>query len=700
MEINNDFRRDLLNRLKLTALEHLSFEEELFFEEVSELLQSAGILDDIEYAPYRSTSKGMRLDGYSWNELEKTLSIIVNHYSGDEKAPNLTNSDINKIAGRATKFLEQLDSAKFLDSLEVSSDRVVADQLRLYLPDAQKLRIVIYSDCDLSTRLKKIPVKDILNRPTNIEIWAIDRIASLSMAEGESESFTVDLVDICGGLDALPANTSEHNSRTYLCVVPGAVLSKLYDEFGQRLLEANVRTFLDFRSGVNKGIRKALLTEPENFFAYNNGLTCTATDVTLTEESGKVIIRKLENLQIVNGGQTTASIYFAPREKGGMGDYQYKDIDLEKVFVQMKLTVISNPDVLDEMKSNISEYANTQNSIQKSDLVSNHPFHRNIEKMALSTSMPAGHHGVSTKWFYERARGQYNTRLRALTPAKQRQFKAEFPPSQKFSKTDMAKFENTWRMRPFEVKKGAQANLKLLGARIAEEYEKDEDSFKQVFYRDLISKAILFKEADSSIFSSAWYRDESGFKAETVTYTLAFLRNLLMKRGQDINLERIFKSQSISENLRAEIVNLGLFVRGKILDPNFRNGVANPSEFCKSQKGWELIKGLDYHIRYLSSADVLTLNQQKEMMKEKDELKAAGRQINDYEIIMQTSSQEWLEIRSFFISQGYPPFHKYINLTLKCSNIHGGKVIPTEQEMKEAIELRKKAYELGFDFVA
>ena len=243
----------------------------------------------------------------------------------------------------------------------------------------------------------------------------------------------------------------------------------------------------------------------------------------------------------------------------------------------MKLTVIRDEEKIENLKSRISQYANTQNSIQKSDLVSNHPFHRNLEKLALSIPMPAGETGLSTKWFYERARGQYTTRIRALTKAQKDRFMLEFPKSQKFSKTDMAKFENTWRMKPNEVKKGAQANLKLLGEVISEEYDKDEAQFKHAFYRELIAKAILFKSADSTIFKSDWYKDESGFKAEAVTYTLAFLRYLLIQQKKDINLSRIFQNQDISPTLSKQIEVLGQFVREKILDPAFRGGQGNPS---------------------------------------------------------------------------------------------------------------------------
>ena len=165
-------------------------------------------------------------------------------------------------------------------------------------------------------------------------------------------------------------------------------------------------------------MRKSLVTEPEHFFAYNNGLTVTATGIETEIESGQLVLTALENMQIVNGGQTTAAIYFSPREKGGIKGadktYSYSSIDLDKVYVQMKLTVIEDKQEAESIKANIATFANSQNSIQQSDLVSNHPFHLNIETRSRKQLMPAGEAGLSTKWFYERARGQYTTKLRAL----------------------------------------------------------------------------------------------------------------------------------------------------------------------------------------------------------------------------------------------------------------------------------------------
>jgi hypothetical protein len=699
MDKLNEFKRELINGVKLSANKDECFEEEKFFELIADAISEAGILDDIEHNPYRNSARHMKLDGFSWNHLEKTLSGIITDYEDDENVETIGKSEILKLGKNVSRFIDKIDDASFLMSLEESTDRVIANSMGIHLNDALKFRIVVVSTKKLSDRVKKIAIDKLRGKPTSIEIWDLERLKILFESGTENEPYTIDFDNICGGLSNLPANVEDELTQTYLCVMPGEVLSSIYDEFGQRLLEANVRTFLDFRSGVNNGIRRALLTEPENFFAYNNGLTCTATDAEFKTCGDTKVISKLDNLQIVNGGQTTASIYFAPKEKGGIGDKLYRDIDLSKVFVQMKLTVIKNEQKIEHLKSRISQYANTQNSIQKSDLVSNHPFHRNLEYLAQSIPMPANENGLSTKWFYERARGQYTTKMRALSPAQKKQFMLTFPKNQKFTKTDMAKYENTWRMKPNEVKKGAQANLKLLGEVVAKEYDKDETQFKHSFYRELIAKAILFKMADTTILKSSWYKEESGFKAETVTYTLAFMRHLLLTRSSDINLSRIFQNQRISDTLARQIEVLGMFVRGKILDPAFRGGQGNPAEFCKSPRGWEAFKGLKYELEILCSSDILEKEQLQEKIDEDKSVNEAGAQIEAQTQVMDIKKEEWEELARFYKSQGYPENHKNIMLPIKCACINISGSLPTDKQSKEAINIRKKAYQDGFDFV-
>lgn len=607
-----EYKKKVFNTISIDSDNNEVFPGESFFEYVSDLLANAGVLDNVEYCPYRNTRKGLRIDGYSWNELEGAICGIVGNFTNDpELIETLTNTEIGDIAKRVTRFLEQAAKESFIDSLEVTDPgRIAASDISLHLEQALKFRVVVFTDQVLSTRVKKLSVDKILGRDTSIEIWDLERLKALEETDGEYEEFTVDVEELGGGIRALPANISEHGFSTYLAVMPASLLSAIYDEYGQRLLESNVRTFLDFRAGTNRGMRKSLVTEPEHFFAYNNGLTVTATGVETTDEGGQILITALENMQIVNGGQTTAAIYFSPREKGGIkgdeGIHNYSDIELEKVFVQMKLTVIDNREVADVMKANIATFANSQNSIQQSDLVSNHPFHLNLETRSRKQLMPAGEGGLSNKWFYERARGQYSTQLRALGAAQRRRFETEYPKRQVFTKTDMAKYENTWRMKPWLVKKGAQANLKALGPEIIKEFEQDESAFGPAYYNDLVSRMILFKMVDAAVLRAAWYKEERGLKAEIVTYAIALLRHALLKHHKDINLSSIYRRQAVPEKLLNVVVSLAKTIRENITDLEFTGGVTNPSEFCKSERGWEKIQSLEVDISQLGDGDVLS----------------------------------------------------------------------------------------------
>lgn len=698
-----EYKNELYSISNIDADKNEIFPEESFFEHVSDMLSDAGILDDVQYCPYRNRIKGMRLDGYSWNALEKTIcGIIVNFTNEQDHIDTLTNTHIKEISKKVTKFFQGSVDKNFIDNLEVTDPgRMAADELSHYLEDAIKIRVVIFTDQQLSTRVKKLSIDEILEKDTSIEIWDIERLKELSQSGSESEEFTVDIKALGGELKVLPANNLENGVSTYLGIMPATLLSNIYDEFGQRLLESNVRTFLDFRAGTNKGMRKSLLTEPERFFAYNNGLTVTATSIKTEIVDGQIVVSELENMQIVNGGQTTASIYFSPRDKGKLKgedrDYLYSEIDLSKVFVQMKLTVVEEKETADILKSNIATFANSQNSIQQSDLVSNHPFHTNIETRSRKQLMPAGEAGFPTKWFYERARGQYSTQLRAMSTSRQNKFIAEYPKNQVFTKTDMAKYENTWRMKPQDVKRGAQANLKLLGQLILKEFEKNEDEFGAVFFNDLVAKMILFRATDYAIPRSAWYKAEKGFKAEVVTYTLALLRYSLMKNNMDISLERIYKKQEVSKSLTDFIVELGQFVRNKITDPSFRGGIANPSEFCKSEKGWLKFQDLEIDLSNLDPQDLLTNKQLFEVKEKKKELKKTSKTINDLEYVMKFSAKEWMLLSEFY-SETYPPYHLNVEIPMKCSGlIQYGKML-SDKQLKIAVKVRDKAYAEGFEF--
>lgn len=701
----SEFKVDLHQDIEIDSTFENQFPEESFFTVVTERLSEAGILDNVEYCPYKNTQKGIRLDGYCWNELERTVCGIVTHLSsGPEELDVLTNSELKKISKRCQKFFEESSQSKIQEKMDPSSPGYMATEFLQGIGEKiLKYRIVLITDFTLSSLIKNIKIDPINDINTSIEVWDLERLHALAISGSQSEPFSVDETFFNEGLPVFPTKSTSKKVKSYMGVMPAEILSNIYDAYGQRLLESNVRTFLDFRSGVNKGLRRSLLLEPENFFAYNNGITVTADSAELETEGEMVLIKSLKNMQIVNGGQTTAAIYFSPREKGAIksekGDIPFSSIDLNRISVQMKLTVFDtdDQDFIDEYKASISQYANSQNSVQQSDLVSNHPFHMAVERLSRQILMPAGENGIAQKWFYERTRGQYSTKLRALGSQGKKKFELEFPKSKLFTKTDLAKYENTFRMRPYTVKRGAQNNLKALGAEIIREYEASPEKFEAGFYKDMIAKAIIFKTTDSSIRTSYWYKEEGGLKAEVVTYSIALLRFKLIEKKKDINLDKIFKEQSLSDSMIDTLVEIARIIRTNISDSKFRGGTGNPSEFCKSENGWKCIQAIEIDLSTLDSTDVIGKSDIKDRKKEIDDLNKTSKSLSDYEQILNKGESYWKALANNNLKTfSYGDIR--VSIPMKCVQMISGRAMLSDKQMKAAIRISNESESNGFEF--
>jgi hypothetical protein len=701
-----EFKRELLADVEIDTQFNEMFAEESFFTIATEQLTEAGVLDDVVSCFYVDTQKGLRIDGFSWNPLESTFCAVVTRFSGDpEQSERLSQGDVLTLAKRPKRFLESLSNPKFLQGIDPSTDAYTCAKAALDLGDEiLKFRVVVITDCELSDRVRSLKLDPINQTSTSVEIWDLNRFHGLALSESDSEPFEIS-ADILGesGLTVMRGATLPTGATAYLGVMPAEILSRIYDEFGQRLLEGNVRTFLDFRGGINRGLRETLVIEPENFFAYNNGITLTADSAVIASEGDVTKIKSLKNLQIVNGGQTTAAIYFAPREKGGIktpdGEIPFRSIDLSKVSVQMKLTIFeeSEQETMDLYRSKISKYANKQNSLQDSDFVSNHPIHLNIERLSRQILMPADSTGLACKWFYERTRGQYSTRLRALKGSFKSKFQIEFPKQQLFTKTDMAKYENTWRMKPHAVKRGAQANLKALGPALVSEFDKNPTAFEGGYFRELVSKAILFRVTDKAVLKSVWYKEESGLKAEAVTFGIALARHKLRQDGKDINLDRIFNQQGLSEGLCDVLVESARIVRNNINSPSFRGGVGNPSEFCKSENGWKRIQTLGVPVDRLKAPDILEGSQVDDAKSETKALDKTSQSVTDFELIFSKGADYWSALASHNLKK-YRLEEIQVGVPLKCAVMIQKGVALSPRQLKAAIKIMNDAETAGFSF--
>lgn len=530
-----------------------------------EYLEEAGEANSPIMCPYRG--RGLQLNAYAFSEDFSSLDIFVSITSESESPKSVSRADVDAVIKRAIQLYQKATNDLY-QAFEKDNDTYeFAITVNKEKDNIKAVRI-----CALTNGLvKPIHFNNLMLGSTEISfaIWDIDRLYRCVTSGKMRETIEIDFQDKYGiTIPCIENNTSEKYS-VYLALINGDLLASLYDEFRDRLLEKNVRSFLQVKGAVNKGIRDTLRNEPDMFLAYNNGISVTAENVDIVrDENGKPSIKKIRDMQIVNGGQTTASIFSARKDKK-------QPVDLSKVYVQMKVSVISAPEDMDEIVPRISAFANTQNKIQVADFSANDPFHRRVEELSRTiwTSAQGGMQPLN--WFYERARGQYADMLsRESTTIKRKKFKETHP---YFTKTDLAKYENTWDQMPYFVSEGAQKNFRRFTLRINEHKGISPD---EKYFHNLIAKAILFKRTEKIVQEQQY----GGYRANIVTYTLAFLS---YKTAQRLNLEKIWKEQRLSGALEKEIINVSDLVHDFIINTP---GGANVSEWCKKEKCWNELK--------------------------------------------------------------------------------------------------------------
>ncbi len=547
-----------------------------------EYLEDAGEVTDPVICPFRGY--GLQLNAYAISEDGDAVDIFVSLYSDSDQPRSVSQSEIDAAIKRAiqlyhraindlyTAFQKDNDTYEFAITLHQNKDII------------KKVRI-----CALTNGLvKPIALKSISigGADVSFSLWDIDRLYRCVTSGKMRETIEIDFEERFHATIPCIENTASEKYSVYLAILSGEVLAALYEEFRDRLLEKNVRSFLQVKGGVNKGIRDTLKDEPDMFLAYNNGISVTAESVEIVrDENGKPSIKRIRDMQIVNGGQTTASIYNAKIDKKA-------GVDLSKVYVQMKLSVIRSPEDMDEIVPRISTFANTQNKIQIADFSANDPFHRRIEELSRTIWAPAVNGQKAQNWFYERARGQYADMLtRESTAKRKKEYKETHP---LFTKTDLAKYENTWDQLPFQVSEGAQKNFHKFMLRLKERKGFVPD---EAYYRNLIAKAILFRQTEKLVQKQQY----GGYRANIVTYTLAFIS---FKTAQRIDLERIWKEQCLTPALEQEIIDTSRFVQQLIVNPP---GGANIGEWCKKEKCWQAIRDYDHTVSDALQSELLSV---------------------------------------------------------------------------------------------
>lgn len=560
------YQQDIISQSQVEDEEY--FREDKFTEIMMEDLCEADEIDNPFVCSHRS--RGIKVNGYAISENESCIDLFVSIFYGDGSLTSVPKSEVTTAFKRIYNFFTRCLEGYYRDLEEASDVFDLASTIYDMKDNLINVRLFLLTD----GITKKDLINDEISEDMTISyhIWDLERLYRLKSSGNKREAIEIDFENDFGDFRCLPMAGSNPVYKTYLAIMPGDVLFKLYDKFGPRLLERNVRSFLQVRGNINKGIRDTIIKEPYMFLAYNNGLSVTAKELKVKKSSGgDYIIKWAKDFQIVNGGQTTASIYNAVKKNNA---------DISDVLIPLKLTVLKEPEHLNFIVPRISEYANSQNKVSVADFSSNHPFHVKLEELSRTIWAPAKHGmQAQTRWYYERARGQYlDEKGRENTDSRKKAFEARNPNKQKFTKTDLAKFENTWNQLPHIVSRGSEKNFKDFMARLK---ERGDFQPNNLYFEHLIAKAILFRETEKIVEKQKY----GGYRANIVTYTLSLIS---YKTEQRINLDEIWRQQALTPIMIDTITMISRYVHQHITNPPDGKNV---TEWCKKEQCWkELIK--------------------------------------------------------------------------------------------------------------
>lgn len=583
--------------------EGASFEDK-FTEHCIEILDNIGKSEGARVLSYINPDSLGRIDwkinGYCLKDEFKddsnkvyfeTLDLFITHFNKTSYDYNITKDDFNKSINQIKKFLNAAlkGHIDYIDPAQTELNQLLKIIVK-QKANFDRINIYFLINGNSNHDLEKIAIKGFDDLDIFVHVWDIPRFYKLSESSSNREPIEIDFKELISnnqhGIQCLKMPNMNELYECYLAILPGEVLSKLYKEYSNELLESNVRAFLGQTGKFNKGIRDTIREKPQMFLPYNNGITATAENVETMLIDNQLYLTKLLDFQIVNGGQTTASLFHTQKK--------FKEADLSNVFVQMKLTVIKDVEQKNIEVPNIARYANSQNKVSELDLSSNNPYFVQIESLSRKKYViDPDNRNMSTLWYFERVNGQYKESLNKLTtPAQQRKFKEQNPTNQKFVKSDVAKYINIWELEPHYVSQGAQKNFIHYTKKINEFVKKNKFPGEN-FYKKLIANAILFKVVDK-LFGRKNIDaiGDTNLKSFTVAYTLSYFYYLTDNR---INLWKIYEEQRVDARIVNELQKLIVFVYNQLVKSSNNSLI---SEYAKRESSWKLLKDENYKFNF------------------------------------------------------------------------------------------------------
>ena len=717
-----EYRAVLHEDVSIAANANMSNPEDEFLRMVTDILMAGEEFDDFVGCYYEGVSRGsghgaIRIDGYAMDEVDKSCCLFIADYRGPYESDSFDKKRSDALFDSLKRFIKDSIRYEFYQEMEESTEAFeFARDLYYKNEEISKFRLYILTDAYNNQRSKNIKDEEIAGKTVELNIWDINRIFDVVSSTTQKESVEINLSDFdtigipcvkgteCTNAksdievpvaydgEEQPANKMYLITYTsYLTAVPGNILCDLYLEYGSRLLEGNVRSFLSVRGKVNKSIQNTIKNCPEMFFAYNNGIAATATEVDTEQTPEGLVITRIKDLQIVNGGQTTAS-----NANAVLTARKNEFIDLEKIKVPMKISVLDH-DMSEKIIPKISEYSNSQNKVDASDFFSNHPFHIRMEDFSRKTPAPAVNgNQYQQYWYYERTRGQYNQGKMKLTPAQEKQYKLRYPEKQVIKMVELAKYMEIYEGAPDKVSKGKQAIVKEFAEEIKAQWNKSDEKYNVAYFKRVVAIAIMFNKADQIIRTSDAYKTggRNSYKANVVAYTLSIIFEYIRKHYKEASVDftRIWNAQDVYPELEEQITVLWPEVYDFITDDD--RPTQNVTEWCKRKECWERAKKEQWTILPEFLDTLIAKETLKAEAKDARADQKIKNEVDDFKFVWTAGKKYWQDVLDWGNDRKLL-YHAEQDILKMCVDMYDSGHTPTDKQIKIVMKAREKLIKEG-----
>ena len=658
--------------LAVAANENISNIESEFLSYVTDILIAGEEFDDFIECYYEgesATGGNMRIDGYAFDETDGSCCVFISDFHGAYNNDSIQKKDIDKAFKKLRFFIEESIKYELYQELEESTQVFEFSRLLHYdIENITKFRFYLLTDAFNKQRTKNIKDEKLAEKNVELNVWDITRLFDIVNSKTQKESVeiilselgydgipcvkAVEYADVIADIEVMPKyeEVAEDLDKpeniitysSYLAVIPGKILSDLYLEYGSRLLEGNVRSFLSVRGKVNKSIQNTIKNYPEMFFAYNNGIAATATELDTEMTSTGLLITRIKDLQIVNGGQTTASIANTILNSK-------ENVNIDNLYVPMKVSVLEHS-MSERIIPKISEYSNSQNPVAASDFFSNHPFHIRMETFSRKIPAPAVNgNQYQQYWYYERTRGQYNQGKMKFKPksSQLRQYETKYPPKQVIKMVDLAKYMELYEGSPDKVSKGTQAYVKVFAEEIKKQWAKSDVQYNDYYYKRVVALAIIFKRTDEIIKQTDWWKEKHSYKANVVNYTMSIIFDYIRKhkKGYEIDFLKVWSLQDLYPELENQITELCTDVYEFITRDD--RLTENVTEWCKKEICWQRAQALKWNIHEELLSTLVSQSVIESEEKEAKSKQKVANEVDALKFILATGTDYWQNVLSW-----------------------------------------------------